>query len=469
MRALTAAIAALFLSAAAAAQQAPRYEIPEAAAETARTLAERGASSGLAWEIVESLTTEVGPRLAGSPAEARARDWAVQMFTELGFSNIRVEPFEIDYWTRGELSAEISAPFPQPLVATALGGSAATPQGGVEAGVAYFPNFEALARSPEDDSLRGRIVFIDDRTLVPTQTGAGYGPANFKRTLGWLEAQRRGAIGVVIRSVSSGAHRFPHTGIMSFPEGAGRPRIPAIAVSNADADQIARIVGAGHELRLRIRSTAGWRGRAESGNVIAEIPGRERPEEIVLIGAHLDSWDEGTGALDDGAGVAIAAAAARLIGQLPRAPRRTIRVVLFGAEEVGLLGARAYTDLHAGNMDNHIVATESDFGAGRIWRFDTRFGDRSLPAGDAIHEILAPWGVLRGGNQAGGGPDILFMRTQHNVPVVTLQQDGTDYFDYHHTPDDTLDKIDPEALRQNVAVYAAFTYLAAELDVDFRN
>jgi Zn-dependent M28 family amino/carboxypeptidase len=220
-------------------------------------------------------------------------------------------------------------------------------------------------------------------------------------------------------------------------------------------------------VRLKLEIHVEVRDNAPSGNVIAEVRGRERPNEIVLIGAHLDSWDQATGALDDGAGVAIVVGAARLIKELPRAPRRTIRVVLFGAEETGLHGAAAYARAHAGELANHVVAGESDFGADRIYRMRSRFGAGALPYAAAMQEALAPLGILAGDNAALGGPDMGALR-EGGVPILELNQSGWDYFNFHHTPDDTLDKIDPTALRQNVAVYAVTAYLAAEMDWDFR-
>ena len=210
------------------------------------------------------------------------------------------------------------------------------------------------------------------------------------------------------------------------------------------------------------------RDSVPSGNVIAEVPGRGAlADEIVLIGCHIDSWDLGTGAIDDGAGCGIVVGAAKLIADLPGRTQRTIRVVLYGAEEVGLFGARAYAEAHIEELSKHALASESDFGAGKIWRFQTRFGDAALPYARAIQNMLLPLGVGPGNNQARGGPDIGVL-AQAGVPVVTPGQDGTDYFDLHHTPDDTFDKIDPEAFRQNVAVYAAFVWLAAETGWDFR-
>jgi Zn-dependent M28 family amino/carboxypeptidase len=196
--------------------------------------------------------------------------------------------------------------------------------------------------------------------------------------------------------------------------------------------------------------------------------GSEKPEEIVLIGGHLDSWDLGTGAVDDGAGIAITTAAAKLIANLPKRPKRTIRVVMFGAEEVGLLGAFAYSLKHSGNLHNHVVATESDFGARNIWQIVSNVNPEATKLVDEIAKILAPLGIVRGGsNVKGGGPDIIPMAAK-GVPTIRLNQEGTDYFDLHHTPDDTLDKINPDELAQNVAAYAAAIYLFADTDVELK-
>ena len=206
-------------------------------------------------------------------------------------------------------------------------------------------------------------------------------------------------------------------------------------------------------------------GNATSGNVIAEIPGET--DEIVLIGGHLDSWDLGTGAIDDGAGIGITVGAAKLILDLNKIPRRTIRVVMFGSEEVGLIGAKAYAKKHRDSLEKHIVGAESDFGAGRIWRFDTNFAEEKLGLADPIHKVLEPLGIGRGDNNASGGPDIGPLR-ELGVPAVTLKQNGWDYFDYHHTADDTLDKIDKSDMAQNVAAYAAFVWMAANIEGHFR-
>jgi len=304
--------------------------------------------------------------------------------------------------------------------------------------------------------------------MTRTQDGSGYGVAVAKRRATAYEAERLGAVGALIRSVGTSSHRFPHTGQMRrLTEGAGGG-VPTAALSAPDADQLGRALARAGSVTVRLVLTPQLLPPSRSGNVVAEIPGREAPEEIVLAGAHLDAWDLGTGAVDDGAGVGIVVAAARLLQALPEAPRRTVRVVLFGAEEVGLVGAKAYAEQHAEALDRHVIAAESDFGAGRIWRFDTAVGPEALATTAAIRNVLHPLGIGPGSNTASGGPDLKYLR-EAGVPVVGLIQNGWDYFDLHHTQDDTLDKIDPAALRQNVAAYAAFLYLAAEVETDFRN
>ena len=443
---------------------------PESLA-TARMLAERAKESDLAYRITESLTTEVGPRLAGTEQEARARAWALRTFEELGFENVRNEPFEMDVWTRGRSvleEASIVAPYPQPLYATSLGGGAATPEGGLEADVVFFDNYDLLLGFDEsDDSLAGKLVFVNDR-MSASRTGEGYGWANRKRSAAWHQAEDRGAVGVLIRSVGTSSNRFAHTGMMGFP-GGRRPSIPALAVSAPDADQLERLHLSGQTTRIRIETRSGWQDNGASGNVIAEVTGGEAPNEIVIIGAHLDSWDTGTGALDDGAGVGIVTAAAKLIAELPERPRRTIRVVLFGAEEVGLVGARAYASarFQDGTVDDHVFGSESDFGARKVWGLSTNVGEQALRFFEAVHAELAPLGIERGGNNGGGGPDMIPLQRM-GMPVGRLNQDGTDYFDFHHTPNDTFDKIDPTEMAQNVAAWVTLIWLVADTDLDFR-
>ena len=439
--------------------------VSEQQRNTAQALIDDALKSDLAYTIVESLTTEVGARLAGSEAEERARKWGVKLGNELGFDRVSVEEFDMPFWQRGELSVSLTKPYAQHLHGTALGGGAAS-KGFINADVVYFRSIEELKNISEGE-LKGKVAFVDGDVLVKSQTGAGYGQANQRRRIGWQHAERGKAKALLVRSVGSDLHRFPHTGMMSSKEG-DWASIPVIALSNPDADQMRRLHRLGKPLEVSLSSGAKWYGDVQSGNVILDLIGSEKPEEIVLIGAHLDSWDLGTGAVDDGAGVSITTAAATLIAKLPKRPKRTIRVVMFGAEEVGLLGARAYAERHDSELDNHVVATESDFGAGSIWQLNSNVGEQATKLIDEIGHVLTPLGIVRGKSDVkGGGPDIIPLDAK-GVPTIRLNQNGMDYFDLHHTPDDTLDKIKPDELAQNVAAYAATIYLVADSDVAFR-
>ena len=256
---------------------------------------------------------------------------------------------------------------------------------------------------------------------------------------------------------------MPHTGNMSYAEGV--TPIPIAALSNPDADQLERIAARGQTIRVKMTLTPNYTGVVDSGNVIAEIPGTELADEIVVIGGHLDSWDLGTGAVDDGAGVAITMEVLRQIKSRGLKPRRTIRLVLWGAEEVGLLGGYAYAKAHEEELRKHVIGTESDFGAGRIWKITRSINEAAVPVADKIAELVEPLGIAPGSNNArSSGPDLSPMNRM-GFPGFRFVQDGSDYFDLHHTPDDTLDKIDPAAMDQNVAAYLVFVWLAANSEV----
>ena len=417
--------------------------------------------SDLGYQIIESLTTEVGQRLAGTEAEARARDWGVAKFKELGFKNVRIEPFQVDRWERHSEHAEITSPFPQKLMITALGGSIATGSDGIVGQVVRFENLQALKDAPMK-GLKGKIVFVDEY-MTRTQDGSGYGVAVKKRSGAAVEAGKRGAVAALIRSVGTDHHRFPHTGQMTYDQNV--VKVPIAALSAPDADQLHRALGRG-DVEVKLQIDVQSYGKSQSGNVIAEIPGVT--DEIVIIGAHLDSWDLGTGAVDDGAGIGITVGAAKLILDMNKKPKRTIRIVMFGAEEVGLVGAIAYAKEHANELDRHVVGTESDFGAGKVWRFDTNFAESKLYKAKEIHKVLEPLGIALGSNNASGGPDMGPLRML-GMPVVTLKQNGWDYFDLHHTPNDTFDKINSEDIAQNVAAYSAFIWMTANMSGDFRD
>jgi hypothetical protein len=405
-----------------------------------------------AWDITEGLTTEVGQRLAGTEAEARARAWAVAKLKAMGFSNVRVETFDMPVWTRGAESAEILAPFPQKLVVAALGNSASTASEGITGEVVGFDTLADLIAAPVE-AVRGKIVFVS-HAMPGTQDGSGYGYFGGPRRQGPGIASKKGAIAIVIRSIGTDHHRNPHTGVMSFPDGV-KP-IPAGALTLPDAEQLQRILKRGRPVTMRL-TLVSQTGQGQSGNVIAEVPGRDPGLPPVLVGGHLDSWDQGTGAIDDATGVAIATAAAKRIMDSGR-PLRTIRIVWFGAEEFGLFGGQNYLKKHG--AEPHYALAESDFGAGRIWRVNSKLGKDREAEAKMLQSALAPLGIVPGALDEAEGSDIGPM-IEAGMPAVGLSQDGTHYFDLHHTPDDTLDKVDPDALRQNVAAWTAMLAVLA--------
>lgn len=440
---------ALLLAASASASASP----PPGAVE----FAQRG--DDLAWSITEDLTTEIGPRMAGTDAEAAARRWAVARLQAMGFANVREEKFAMPVWVRGEEEAWLTSPFlPQKLAITALGTSASTGARGIEGEIAYFESFDALVAAA-GDRVKGKIVFIDHQ-MAPAQDGSGYGTYGRGRFTGANVAAKKGAIATVIRAIGTDNHRNPHAGGTNFEPGV-KP-IPAGAISNPDADQLVRQwdrakADGGRPLRMKLVLTPRNLGQQNSGNVIAEVPGTDPAASPVIIACHLDSWDLGTGAIDDAAGCGITTAAARHVMSAGQ-PRRTIRILWAGAEEVGVFGGKAYFDAHG--KEKHAVALESDFGADRVWRIDFRLPDSAKALSDRLAAAVMPFGVVRGRQPANGGADIGAL-VQAGVPAVDLAQDGTRYFDIHHTPDDTLDKIDPVQLRQNVVVWSAVLAILA--------
>jgi hypothetical protein len=437
----------LLASAAPAAAQQPSAAPPVLDDPKVAALRTAALSDDYSWDIVEGLSTEVGQRLAGTEAEARARDWAVAKLKALGFANVHVETFPIPVWLRGVETAEIVAPFPQKLVLTALGNSGATPPAGLTGEIVAFDSVDALRAAP-DSAVRGKIVFVDHR-MMPNQDGSGYGQFGAPRRQGPTIASNKGAIAIVVRSIGTDHHRIGHTGVQSFTDGA--KAIPAAALSVPDAEQLARIVARGRPVVMHLTLTPRFAGQGQSGNVIAEVPGRDPKAPILLVGGHLDSWDLGTGAIDDGAGVAITTAAAKRIMEAGR-PLRTIRVVWFGSEEPGGFGGLAYQAAHPG--DRYTIAGESDFGSDRVWRFSTAYAATDPAIYAQLTAALAPLGIVKNDKGEADGTDV-GPAVKAGAPWVSLNQDGTRYFDIHHTPDDTLDKIDREQLRQNVAAWTA--------------
>ncbi|GAP64904.1 aminopeptidase [Mizugakiibacter sediminis] len=448
--------------AAAAALAAAPTRIPEDAVRTAITLRDRALHDDTAWNLTESLTTEIGPRLAGSDNDLRAREWAIAKFKALGFDKVYTEPVTFPKWVRRSEHAAIVAPFPQPLAVTALGYSPATPAGGLTGEVVLFPTLDALKAA--GDAVRGKIVYVGFR-MQPHRDGHDYGIGSTIRTHGPALAAKLGAAAFLLRSAGTDSNRTPHTGVTQWE--ADGPRIPAAALSAPDADLLERMAARGKPVQLKLDLDCGMDGTYTSANVIGEITGSKHPEQVVAIGGHLDSWDPGTGAIDDAAGVAIAMAAGHLIGELPKRPDRTIRVIAFANEEQGLWGGRAYAEAHAKDVARHQLGSESDFGAGKVWRMSASVKPEARDAIRQIADVLAPLGVAYDAQRPGGGGSDLSQMHAKGMAALSLTQDGTRYFDWHHTSNDTLDKIDRDELDQNVAVYAAFAYMAAQAKGDF--
>jgi carboxypeptidase Q len=456
-RCLAAALAAMLLS------PLPLAAGPsDALLEEAAKLRDTAFADSDAWQHAWSLTTEVGPRLAGSAGDRAAVAWALANLADLGFDDIRTQAVTVPAWERGEADLHITEPFPQPLVGVALGLTIGTPEAGIEAPVLRFESLAELEAATANE-VRGHIVFIDER-MERHRDGSGYRPAVQKRSRGPSVASERGAVAAVIRSVSTSGERLAHTGTTRIAEGV-RP-IPAFALAGPDADMLAGQLATGGKVSLRLRSTARMLPPARSANVIAEIRGSDKPDEIVILAAHLDSWDLGTGAQDNATGVAMLMEASRFIAMMPRRPARTVRLVLCANEEAGLDGSKIYTAAALESEERHVVGIEADGGAGLIYEFNSGVGEEALPIVDAMRTVLEPLGIEGGDNSSRGGADLSSLRAA-GMPVLSLQHDMTRYFDWHHSANDTLDKVDPGALKQAVAAYAAVIWIAANVDADF--
>jgi metal-dependent amidase/aminoacylase/carboxypeptidase family protein len=440
---------------------------PEAVAAALRDKAMAGDSA--AFDFVSELTTRFGPRPAGSLSQNRASAWAARKLEALGFENVHLETYPMVAWDRGQESAEIVAPEPQPLVANALGGSPATPAGGIAGEVVIFADMDALRAAPAG-SLNGKIAFVA-RTTPRREDGSTYRIMGQARAVGPIEAAHKGAIGYMLRSIGTDGHRFGHTGSTHYED--GRVPIPAFALSGPDADQIERLARLGEKVRVRLTSTASLDFHAHSTNVVADIRGSERPDEIVLVGGHIDCWDTAPGATDDGFGSAVVVGAAKLIRDLPARPKRTVRVVLYGAEEVTQPNAhnvagRGYSEPHAAEMASHVIVGESDDGAGSILSVSLPANAAASPFGAALMRVISPLDVMASRDGPGRAGEDVGTVVDAGAPAFAFNLDRTRVLDFHHTPDDTLDKIDRKSLDQNVAAWAALLWLAADSDIDFR-
>ena len=463
------AAAAVFAASGACAKPKPAPVAPAPApvlapAAEAAILRDDALKSNVAYQWVSDITTRIGARPAGSTKERAAADWAVTQLKTMGFDSAVVESFPYHSWVRGASdSIEVTGDFPQKLVGVALGGSTG---GTVEAEAAVFDSWQAFSDSTAD--VTGKIVVIL-QPMPRSSEGTGYGAmSGVIRWAGPEAAQKRGAVGFVLRSLSTDDHRFPHAGATNWSGGTG---IPSMAISVPDAEQLGRLARLG-PVRLKIVSGATFPDVGTSVNVVAEIKGSEHPDQIVVVGGHLDSWDLGTGAIDDGAGHAIALAAAKNILDHGLRPKRTIRLVLWGSEEMSQpegfgTGGDNYARMHATEAPNTVAALEADFGADKVYQ-------AVLPATDdatylpAMGQLLTPIGVTIKKTPAKGGDSDTDVLYALGVPCLSLDQDGYDYFDTHHTPDDVLDRIDPARLNQVVAAWSATLWMIAGTDVTFK-
>lgn len=420
----------------------------------------------LSYQIIESLTTEVGPRMVGTPGEKASVKWAMQKMKSLGFDKVWKEESEATLWQRGELKASITQPYKQKIKALALGNSVGTNGKAVTAEVIEFENLDALKAASAGD-IKGKIAFVSYK-MARHRDGHGYGQAVGARVVGASEAARKGAVAFVMRSVGTDTNRFAHTGVQIYQDGVDK--IPAIAISNPDADLLASMLTRNKPVTfsLTLSDTGTQNQTTTIANVIGEVTGSKYPDQVVTLGAHLDSWDVGTGAVDDGIGVGITLAAGHYLSELETRPERTLRVILFAAEEIGLHGAKDYVAKHQDEMDKHVIGAEWDFGNGKIYELEPGVGQQALADIKAFAKMLVPMGVtLANSNDAKGQSDMSELG-KAGQPAVNFNPDGSDYFDFHHTENDTLDKVDREALKVNTAIYSMFALFATDSTTDFR-
>ncbi len=410
-------------------------------------------AGAFAFETMRSLADEVGPRLAGSPGDARAVVWALKTFTAAGFSGVRAEPVQAPVWQRVAESASLVEP-PMSLAVAALGGSVSTPPGGVSGEVVRFESLDALRRTEVD--LTGKIAFIDVVT-ARTRDGSGYGQAVGARIAGASAAAKRGAMAMLVRSIGTEASRLPHTGAMGYDK--DLPRIAAAALSTNDADLLTRTLKRDPHAKLRLSIETRTLPDAATANVLAEVPGVS--EELVVLGAHLDSWDLGRGAIDDGAGVGLVMAAAHELLAGPK-PARTVRVVLFAAEENSGAGGKAYAAAHAAEAARHFAALEADLGAGAAWGVRVLTASAQSNAARGLFLGIPDVEVL--GTDASGGADVGGLRAL-GVPIVDVMQNAEHYFDVHHTAADVPEVVDRAAMERAACVFAQVTRTLANTDV----
>jgi carboxypeptidase Q len=414
-------------------------------------------TSDRAYSRLAHLTDHIGHRLSGSQNLERAIEWAVTEMKRDGLDNVRAEKVMVPHWVRGEESLEMLAPVPRKLQMLGLGNSVGTPAEGITAEAVVVRSFEELDRLGEQ--VRGKIV-------VYNAPYANYGASVAYRWGGASRAARYGAVAALVRSITPVSLQTPHTGSMNYDP--AQPKIPTAAITIEVAEFLQRMNDRGDRPRLRLKMEAKFLPDAASANVIAELKGSEKPDEVILIGGHFDSWDVGQGAHDDGGGCIVAWETIRLLKELGLKPRRTIRVVLYTNEENGLRGGNAYRDAHRAEIANHVLAIESDSGVYRPEGFGLA-ATAPLQARSNMLEIAKLLSGIGADQIAadGGGADIGPI-TREGVVGASLDVDGAHYFDIHHTPADTLDKVNPRELALCVATMAVMAYVVADLPESFR-
>ncbi|HEY7567596.1 MAG TPA: M28 family metallopeptidase [Gemmatimonadaceae bacterium] len=443
--------AALLLAITVARADAQPTPLAQRYGDVADRLIQAALADSAAWNRIADLTERFGPRFSGTPNLERAIDWVLAEMKKDGMQNVRGEPAMVPRWVRGAESAELVEPRRQNLPMLGLGGSIATPANGITAEVLVVSSWDDLKANSA--RARGKIVLFN----VPF---TNYGATVQYRANGAVEAAKAGAVASLIRSVGPYSMRTPHTGGMRYDSTVRR--IPHAAISTEDADMLARMQARGDKIVVRLTMSAHTLPDAPSRNVVGEIVGREKPDEVVVMGGHIDSWDVGRGAMDDAGGVVVAWEAVRLMHKLGLRPRRTIRVVGWTNEENGLRGGNAYRDAHRAELDRHIAAIESDGGVFKPQGFGYTGSDAGFAIAREVGSLLDRIGagsITRGGGGADIGPIM-----QLGVPGLGLNVDGARYFWYHHSDADTVDKLDPHDVALCVATMAVMAYVLADME-----
>ncbi|MEY4634343.1 MAG: Arginyl aminopeptidase [Acidobacteriota bacterium] len=420
--------------------------------DNADKLIQAATADQFAWNRVAELTDTYGQRISGSDNLNRAIAWAVETMTKDGLENVHTERVMVPTWVRGAESLEITNPPHHVVPMLGLGGSIATPPAGIEAEVMVVGSGEELAKRAAE--AKGKIVLFN-------VAYTNYGETVAYRSGGARMAAQHGAVAALVRSVGPVGLRTPHTGGMNYGDDTVT-KIPTAAIAVEDALRIERLANRGLKVRVRLKMEAHFEPDAESFNVVGEIRGSEKPDEIVLVGCHFDSWDPGTGASDDGVGCIVTWEAARLMKQLNIRPKRTVRVVLFTNEENGMRGGNGYRDQHAQQAAKHILALESDSGVFAPARLGFTGSEAAQKIMADIATLLAPLGLQNIG-PGGGGADIGPIATLGKVPMMAYQGDSDKYFTIHHTPADTVDRIAPAEVSKAAAAIAAVVYVVADM------